>query len=174
MRTVPHEQAKPLLTLTIEWSGPHTLKEVVREFKRGGSAPEYNGPDYGLYKIYGTHILAGSDTLLYIGKATQQTFSARFYAHRSWLAHEEGITIYLGRTYDRERHLPGPMNDWPVWVQDVEIAEHVMIYKYSPNYNSVSISDPPSLEPYRRAVLKHSGRRHCVQAQDIAPMDWES
>jgi len=26
------------------------------------------------------------------------------------------------------------MNEWRVWVQDLEIAERVMIYKYSPNY----------------------------------------
>lgn len=174
MRTVPREQAEAILTLTIEWSGPHTLEEVMQEFKRGGAAPEYNGPDYGLYQIYGTHILAGAGTLLYIGKAIQQTFSARFYAHRSWLTHEQGISIYLGRAYDRERHLPGPMNEWSVWVRDLEIAECVMIYKYSPNYNSVSISDPPFLEPYRQAVLKHSGRKHRLQAQDVAPKDWET
>ena len=139
-----------------------------------GTAPEYDGPDYGLYQIYGKHILAGPDSLLYIGKATQQTFSSRFYAHQSWLANEDDITIYLGCIYDRERHLPGPAHDWPVWVRDVQIAECVLIYKYSPNYNSVSISDPPLLDPDQRVILNHSGRRHRLRSQDVAPDDWQS
>src|SRR2546428_8743247 len=122
-----------LVTLTVTWSGPFQLDEVIKDFNDGGKSPSYEGPDYGLYQIYGKHILAGSDTLLYIGRNTQQTFSARFSAHREWIEKEEEIQIYLGRIYDRERHLP--VNDWEVWVRDVQIAECLLIYKYSPNYN---------------------------------------
>ena len=71
---VPQET---ILELSIEWSGPYSITQVRKEFNRGGSPPEYNGPDYGLYQIYGRHILGGDGTLLYIGKAIQQTFSAR-------------------------------------------------------------------------------------------------
>jgi hypothetical protein len=46
-----------------------------------------------------------------------------------------------------------------------------MIYKYSPNYNSISISDPPSLEPYQRVTLQHAGRSHRLHPEDVAPKD---
>lgn len=166
--TVPSE---PSVTLAVEWSGPFTLETVLSEFTDGGKPPEYNGRDYGLYQIYGKHILNGSDTLLYVGKAIQQTFSSRFYGHREWLLREEQISIYLGRIYDTARHTPGPSNDWSIWARDVSMAECILIYKYSPNYNSVSISEVPSLSPYRKVILEHSRQRHRLQSRDTAPDD---
>jgi hypothetical protein len=53
-----------LVTLTVTWSGPFQLDEVIKDFNDGRKSPSYEGPDYGLYQIYGKHILAGSDTLL--------------------------------------------------------------------------------------------------------------
>lgn len=95
---------KSTLQLTAIWSGPFTRESVISGFTDGGRAPEYDGEDYGLYQIYGKHILCGSDTLLYIGQATEQTFSRRFRQHERWLAYEEDISVYLGRVYDPNRH----------------------------------------------------------------------
>jgi hypothetical protein len=167
--TVPQETT---LELNVEWAGPHSITDVLKEFNRGGVAPDYNGPDYGLYQIYGRHILGGDGTLLYIGKAIQQTFSSRFTAHRSWIEKEDGISIYLDRAYDQKRHSPGLDNEWSVWVKDLSIAECVLIYKYSPNYNSVSITEPPVLSPYGAVILNHSGSKNKLRSRDHAPKHW--
>ena len=166
----PDELNDVAMTLAVSWAGPFQLEEILKRFNDGGTPPLYDGPDYGLYQIYGKHILGGPDTLLYVGRAIQQTFSSRFSTHRSWLVGEEGIIIYLGRIYDRARHTPE--NDWAVWIRDVQIAECLLIYKYSPNYNSVSISELPSLSPYRQVILEHSGKRHRLHPKDVAPDDW--
>jgi hypothetical protein len=165
--------SESLVNLIVEWSGPYALALVLKDFNDGGKSPEYNGRDYGLYQIYGKHVLNGADTLLYVGKAIQQTFSSRFYSHQEWLNREEQISIYLGRIYDPERHEATPSNDWPEWVRDVSMAECILIYKYSPNYNSVSVAEAPSLKPYERVVLQHSGQRHRLHAKDVAPDEWQ-
>lgn len=158
------------LLLTVNWSGPYSWQEIIQRFDDGGKPPLYGGPDYGLYQIYGHHILSGQDTLLYIGRATQQTFSARFRGHRDWLYKEEGLQVYIGRIDDPERHYPE--NSWSAWVRDVEIAECLLIYKYSPNYNSVSIAEPPSLLPYQQVTLQHQGQSHQLFKTDVGPDDW--
>ena len=43
--------------IIIEWTGPFDYQEVIDKMKDGGNDPEYDGNDYGLYKIYGKHIL---------------------------------------------------------------------------------------------------------------------
>ena len=53
----------------IDWDGPYRIEEIneLNDEKK----------DYGIYQIYGTHPVYGSNVLLYIGKADQQTFGAR-------------------------------------------------------------------------------------------------
>jgi hypothetical protein len=159
-----------VLRLDVRWSGPFTIDQVVTTFDDEGPAPLYDGKDYGLYQIYGTHILAGPDTLLYIGQATDQTFSRRFRQHREWLAHEEGASIYLGRVYDPARHMAA--DGWRTWRVDVRLAECILIYKYSPNYNSVSISEPPMLVSWSAVELTNRGQRRKLHARDLVPHDW--
>ena len=72
-------------SIEITWDGPYCWKEVIDKMNNAGEKLAYEGNDYGLYQIYGTHILSRKDTLLYVGKATQQTFSARFQQHKEWL-----------------------------------------------------------------------------------------
>ena len=50
--------------IKIEWDGPFSLKEVVEKMDDAGQPPDYEGKDYGLYQIYGKHILCGKNTLL--------------------------------------------------------------------------------------------------------------
>jgi len=128
-----------------------------------GSPTYCEGDDYGLYQIYGKHILCGPDTLLYIGEATEQTFFDRFKQHRSeWLDGEQDIQIYLGRIYDPEKH--SKIDNWGSWKAEVEIAERILIYKYSPHYNSVGIGELP--EPPKDIRLIHNGERHRLEQED--------
>ncbi len=137
----------------------------------GGKGPFYDGEDYGLYQIYGKHILYGSNALLYIGKATKQTFSRRFKWHiKWWLTGEESIRVYIGTIYDPKKH--SRKDNWRSWERDVEVGEKMMIYKYSPNYNSLNISNPPGLGK-RSILLVHKGKRNRLKALDRAPEDFE-
>ena len=114
-------------SLTIEWVGPFSLDYVIDEL---------NGKDdYGLYQIYGTHIVYGASSLLYIGKAEGLTFSQRFSQHRSeWLSEEEGVSIRIGRIASADYAYDPP--DWRKVLRD---AEALTIYWHSPAYNSSNI-----------------------------------
>lgn len=52
------------------WEGPYSYEEITNTLR-----DEYC--DFGVYQIYGAHPIYGSDVLLYIGKADQQTFGVR-------------------------------------------------------------------------------------------------
>lgn len=162
-----------LLTLPIQWAGPFRPRDVIDQFSEAGRAPDYDGKDYGLYQIYGRHILAGPNSLLYIGKATDQTFSARFRQHQQWLQKEyAGVRVHVGRLYIPGRHAWANDN-WGFWEADVLLAERILIYKYSPHYNSVSISDPPNLSGFKRVEIANLGARGRLRERDVAPSDWE-
>ncbi len=156
--------------IKIEWVGPFSVEKVVKEMDEGGQYPDW-GEDYGLYQIYGKHILYGKDALLYIGQTTDQTFSTRFKQHKKyWLDNEENIKVYVGRVYDPGRH--SKEDNWESWEEDIQIAERVLIYKYSPNYNNTNISNPPELGS-RNVRLIHKGKRHRLKLKDNAPKDYQ-
>lgn len=70
---------KTLECLKISWEGPFTAEDVVSLNKDW---------DYGIYQIYGTHNIFGADSLLYIGKAMEQTFADRIVQHEHWIQWE--------------------------------------------------------------------------------------
>jgi hypothetical protein len=153
--------------IKVEWEGPFNAEEVIETKHDGGK----DGKDYGLYQIYGKHILCGLDTLLYIGQASQQTFSRRFKQHqRKWLASEENIRIYLGRVYDPQKH--SKADNWKSWEEDIDLAEKILIYKYSPNYNQRCLGSRPNLSRYETVCLIHRGGKHKLEEQDNAPNDY--
>ena len=160
-----------ILRLTIRWSGPFSRNLVLSRFNDEGPAPDFDGKDYGLYQIYGTHILSGKDALLYIGQATRQTFSRRFRQHEEWLVHEQDVAVYVGRIYDRRRHTEQDL--WKSWESEVQLAERLLIYKYSPHYNAGCISEPPILGNFQSVELSHVGNHHKLHSRDSAPDDWE-
>ncbi len=162
-----------IMKLKIEWSGPITWKKVIAKKNDEGEKPEYDGEDYGLYQIYGRHILAGENTLLYVGQATDQTFSARFSQHKKWLKreeHQDDLKVFLGRAYDEKRH--AKKDNWQTWRDDLSLAEKIIIYRYSPNYNSSNIAERPTINPYIEVRLVHEGKRHRLKKEDNAPDDW--
>ena len=53
----------------IKWQGSFSIEDVLML--------NDENDDYGLYQIYGRHIIFGADSLLYIGMARYQTFGQR-------------------------------------------------------------------------------------------------
>ena len=156
--------------IKIEWDGPFKADEVIEKMNRAGEAPLWDGEDYGLYQIYGDHILCRKNTLLYIGIATDRTFSQRFKEHKAWLDNDQkksDVNIYLGRVYDPRRHLTDK-----IWKSDVQIAERILIYIYSPNYNSHALTAPPDLSPHESIRLIHIGERGNAEPENNAPDDF--
>ena len=160
--------------IKIEWEGPFSLNEVINKMNDGGKSPDWDGNDYGLYQIYGWHILCGGNALLYIGITTERTFSQRFNEHKVWLEkdqNEEYIKIYLGRVYDPKRH--SVRDKWKSWKSDIEIAEKILIYKYSPNYNSRELTREPDISPRKSIRLVHIGvKSHRLEKEDNVPRDF--
>jgi hypothetical protein len=108
--------------------------------------------------------------LLYIGKATEQTVARRLRQHESWLSHEWPIRVYVGRIYVPERH--SACDQWRSWRLDVELAERLLISKYSPHYNAVSISETPRLGRHARVALTHRGQFNRLRQRDEFPRDF--
>ena len=132
----------------IEWVGSFSLDYVIDEL---------NGKDdYGLYQIYGTHIVYGANVLLYIGKAEGLTFSQRFSQHSEWLSEEEGVSIRIGRIA-----IDDYAYDSPDWREVLRDAEALTIYWHSPAYNSSNI------ETYNGQQLKvvNRGERGALCAE---------
>jgi len=118
-------------SVTIEWEGSFSLDYVIDKLNDGEN-------DYGLYQIYGTHIVYGANSLLYIGKAEGLTFSQRFSQHRSgWLSEEEGVSIRIGRIASEDYVYDPP--DRSEWAEVLRDAEALTIYWHSPAYNSSNI-----------------------------------
>ncbi len=104
----------------VEWEGPFSVDNVIAELN--------NKDDYGLYQIYGKHIIFGENSLLYIGM-TDQTFSERLEGHRKdWLWYDEE----WGKVSIRIARVPSKV------LKDAEALE---IYWHSPPYNSQNIYD---------------------------------
>ena len=160
-----------IVAIIIQWEGPFSTEEVIEKLRDGGQAPDYGGEDYGLYQIYGSHILYGreKEALLYIGQTTQQTFSQRFSQHKGeWLNKEKNVSIYIGRLVEE---LYKSKTVWQLWEDLVKIAESIMIYKYAPSYNSSKIGMYPDIKHYKEVKLIHNGSRKDLCDIDMAPGD---
>jgi hypothetical protein len=156
--------------ITIEWDGPYKTEEVIKKKNDAGNGPLWDGADYGIYQIYGDHILSGKNTLLYVGIATERTFSQRFKEHQDWIAEdqkEEDVSIYLGRIKDSQEY---PTDE--LWTEDVKLIEKILIYKYSPNYSSRELATAPDLSPREIVRLLHTGNRGRLEPIDNAPEDY--
>src|SRR6059036_2649018 len=99
----------------IKWEGPLDTEAAL--------ALTSEQRDYGLYQIYGAHPVYGPRVLLYIGKAREQTFGARFEQEFGDLFSDTEISfVYVGRM-DGERtpHLDQ-------WRKEIDQAEQLLIY----------------------------------------------
>lgn len=117
------------------WTGPHSYETVKN----------MNGDtDYGLYQIYGPHPASGADTLLYIGKAYDQTFRARFLgADKRWLNSDDpwNDNVTLMRIFTGRIHLTNDMQDQArdLWETYVTNAERLLIASHAPPWNAQGV-----------------------------------
>lgn len=111
------------LVIHIDWRGPYTLKQTY----------EFDGTtDFGVYQIYGTHHIYGSDVLLYIGRAGQRSFSTRLSEH-GWCAvtpDPENVRYYVGRLIGERTP------DDATWARHIDLAERLLIHSHHPAYNT--------------------------------------
>lgn len=107
----------------INWEGPFSLDEALEKGKES----------FGIYQYSGTHLSYGSNALLYIGKACDQSFSKRIddHVHHEWSA--TPIQIFFGKIANQEKLT----NDQ--WREYVGLAEELIIYSHSPAWNSQCI-----------------------------------
>lgn len=113
------------MKIHIEWQTGIPLEDAY-----GLNAPE----DYGVYQIYGSHPVYGSNVLLYIGKARDQTFGTRLRQHDRWQYNQdcENVRVYTGRICSTDP------NDKD-WEDMIDSAEKLLIYTHQPACNSSNI-----------------------------------
>ena len=110
-----------MIQFEIEWKGPFSLEEI---------SSLNTSIDYGIYQIYGTHNISGTDALLYVGQACDQTFSQRI-PQREYISWEfPEYRIYIGR-------LGGSaVLSEEEWNKQISISEQILIDYCQPPYNS--------------------------------------
>ena len=108
------------LTINIEWEGPFQIKDI-RKFNTEN--------DHGFYQVYGSHPVYGSNILLYIGRASVQTFGTSIF-QEGWGCHnnEYGLQVHLGRLLTDE-----PMKK-KQWQKQIEQVFKLLVYAHSPAY----------------------------------------
>jgi len=109
--------------IEIWWHGPFSMEEINKYHADTSRS-------YGLYQIYGTHNISGPNTLIYIGKADQQTFAKRVGQHgwTNWEASD--VQIYIGQ-------LGGNKNiDNETWGQLIDTSERLLVNYCAPPYNT--------------------------------------
>ena len=115
------------LTINIEWDGPFGIKDL-KKFNSDN--------DHGFYQIYGSHPVYGSDILLYIGRASVQTFGISIF-QEGWGHHnnEYGLQVHLGRL----------LTDKPLEKSQrqkrIEQVFKLLVYFHSPAYNATHINN---------------------------------
>jgi len=113
----------------IEWEGPYTLNSI---------STLTDAKDFGVYQIYGSHAVYGSQVLLYIGKADRQTFGVRI-KQELWQLNKDAraVQVYIGRLAGETT----PSTEQ--WSQDIADAEKLLIYAHAPASNSQYINQIP-------------------------------
>ena len=148
-------------SVRVEWEGPFCLDYVIDELNRKD--------DYGLYQIYGTHIIlepdGGTDHLLYIGMTgLGSTFSERLKNHKaSWiwynLKHGGEISIHIAR-------LPS-MSE-----KKIKLVEVLEIYWHSPPYNGQHITSIDEYRYPRIKIINKGSRRKLLERIDNIRPPW--
>jgi len=114
----------------VQWEGPLDREAM----SKADQAPT----DFGVYQVYGSHPVYGLKTLLYIGKAQDQTFARRLSQHGWWFDRENGqgeLSFFLGR-------LAGSTTPSDAeWGLQIAQVEGVLLVAHKPSYNAQSIKD---------------------------------
>ena len=81
------------------------------------------------------------------------------------------IKIHLGRLENSQEYTK--KDNWESWYRDVDITEAILIYKYSPNYNSSLLGDYPYPHGFNEIKLAHRGNGGSLMPEDNAPTDYK-
>lgn len=145
--------------IQLNWEGPYSKNEL--------DLLKNEVTDYGIYSIYGTHLVYGKDVLLYIGKADRQTLGKRI-SQEGWddTNDSNNLKIYVGR-------LHGPINpSEEVWSKHIYLAESLLIYVHKPAYNQKSISSLPDTDLQNIHILNWGDHRSLLP--EISGARWTS
>jgi hypothetical protein len=140
-------ETNQLEIIRIKWDGPYSLKEVC-DFSDDKDLG-------GIYQVYGIHQLFGTDTLLYIGKASGK-FKQRVPKEDkgTWIDWDSlELKFYLGRfggevSTSREN-----------WLQQIDSAEKILIYEFTPPYNAMNVKSEGSLHA-EEIIIFNTGIKH--------------
>ncbi|WML58648.1 hypothetical protein [Neobacillus sp. PS2-9] len=145
--------------IQIDWEGPFTLDEL--------HLLTNNSHDYGIYQIYGKHLVYGKDVLLYIGKADQQTIGKRVSQENWWNTNDSNhLKIYAGRLAGE--HTPAEA----IWSKEIDLAEKLLIHVHKPAYNSKSLSLIRDAELQDIHILNWGDHRDLLP--EISGLRWTS
>lgn len=116
----------------IDWEGPFSYDKIT-SFRNDRF-------DYGIYQIYGCHPIYGSDVLLYIGKAQDQTFGQRLSQEgwSLWNRDSARVKVYVGRLSGETT--PGTKE----WKNQISLVEKLLIYAHGPAANTANLNSIPS------------------------------
>jgi hypothetical protein len=91
--------------------------------------------DYGIYQVYGDHPIYGDDTLLYIGKAAEETFAKRMKGHYDFDTSQAGdfSRIHLGYFCE----IDDVSQEY--WEDAIHIVEPILIKSHMPALNSKNV-----------------------------------
>lgn len=110
--------------IQIKWVGPFRIESL--------KSLNNDEIDYGIYQIYGNHLVYGDNVLLYIGQANEQTFYTRIMQHSYWL--ESHFSFFVGR-------LSGSVTpSHEIWHDKISAVEQLLINIHAPAYNTANIS----------------------------------
>lgn len=129
-----NQQEKEIIN--IAWEGPFNIDEILKG-EIDNNKYEVTSDDIGLYQIYGSHPLYGSDVLVYIGRTQDQKgFKSRL--NNRWVINNgndvNNVKIYLGKIFsDSKRLTDSEINS------SIEKAEVLMIHALKPAFNSSNI-----------------------------------
>ncbi|WP_276646020.1 hypothetical protein [Globicatella sulfidifaciens] len=110
--------------IQIKWEGPFFIEDL--------KSLNNDKIDYGIYQIYGNHLVYGENVLLYIGQANEQTFFTRIRQHYYWL--EDDFSFYIGRLSGQDTP------SYEIWHNKISAAEQLLIHIHAPSYNTANIN----------------------------------
>ena len=145
--------------IQILWEGPYQLDEL--------NSIKNDQIDYGIYAIYGTHMIYGKDVLLYLGKADRQTIGTRI-SQEAWENTNDSNNhkIYVGRLHGAIN----PSDD--EWSKQITLAESLLIYVHKPAYNQKNISSIPDMDLQNIHILNWGDHRSLLP--EVSGVRWTS
>ncbi len=131
----------------VQWKGPYSYEEAMNQRDQN--------MDKGVYQVYGTHPVYGSNVLLYIGKTINQTFGQRL-SQEIWLNNHDSknVVVYLGfiAGYDEK-----PSEE--MWSMQITTVERLLIYAHWPAGNSSGLNIKIGSEYHNVHILNWGERR---------------